>query len=344
MTNGKPPENNPAWEAANGKYGAPRLTVGQVLGPNEWIGSTFGLMILLMQTDGNLVLYSSKANPGCTTKNDKTYGGAWVNAVYEFSEQGNPAVMSKLGYVDSNGTLSEYPAELIGKSKNFITVPNYDTPGNDFGGMPMQNENTDNCKKVCADNDNCAGFVFDRSNNNCWLKDSNMFPKAPRYENSNIDMYIRMPKIDNDNSCSKNIVPIDSVSWDRYNKSGKNMTLDTTCGLAKVVEPSIQTTNEMKQKIADLASKIVEKINSLASSSTQLNDEMDKTKNELVKNMDKYKKINEDFSKESAIYAVNINGVLSETDQQVLEQNYNYMFWSILAIGIIIIIMNMKKK
>jgi len=344
MTNGQAPENNPYWVATNGKYGAPRLTVGQVLGPNEWIGSNTGLIILIMQTDGNLVLYSSKANPGCETKNDRTYGKAWANAVYELSEQGNPGAMNKMGYVDSNGVLSEYPPDLIGKSKNFISIPNFDSPGNDFGGMPMQNENPENCKKVCGDNDNCAGFVFDRSNNNCWLKDSNMFPKGPRYENSNIDMYIRMPKIENDNSCNKNIVPIDSVSWDRYNKSGRNMTLDTTCGLANVVQPSIQTTDEMKQQIADLAAKIVEKINTLASYNTQLNKEMDKTSEDLVNNMDKYKKINEEFSKQSSSYAVNINGILSETDQQVLQQNYNYMFWSILAIGIIIIIMNMKKK
>ena len=99
---------------------------------------------------------------------------------------------------------------------------------------------------------------------------------------------------------------------------------------------------ELNLKI--LAGKIVEKINTLASSSTQLNAEMDKTSADLLKNMDKYKKINEDFSKQSGTYAVNINGILSETDQQVLQQNYNYMFWSILAIGIIIIIMNMKKR
>jgi hypothetical protein len=344
MTNGQQKDANPDWVASKGKTGVSYLTTGQVLGPDEWIGSDDGRLKLIMQSDGNLVLYACTRASGCITKNEKSFGTGWTNAVYEFSEQGNPASMSMMGYVDSNGVLSEYPPDLVGKSKNFITVPNFNTPGNDFAGMPMQNENVENCKKYCVDNDNCAGFVFDRSNNNCWLKDGNMFPKAPRNEDLNIDMYVRMPNVDNDNSCSKNIVPIDSVSWDRYKKSGVNMAKDTTCGLAKVVEPSIQTTSQMKQQIADLAAKIVEKINTLASTSTELNEEMDQTSTELVKNMDKYKKINKEFSKQTATYAVNINGILSETDQQVLHQNYNYMFWSILAIGMIIIIMNMKKR
>ena len=344
MTNGQQKDANPDWVATKGKTGVSYLITGQVLGLDEWIGSDDGRLKLIMQTDGNLVLYACTRNPGCINKGEQTYGGGWVNAVYEFAEQGNSADMLKMGYVDSNGVLSEYPPELIGKTNKFITVPNFDTPGNDFAGMPLQNENAENCQKICADNNDCAGVIFDRSNNNCWLKNSNMFPRAPRNENLNLDMYIRIPSVDNDNSCSKNIVPIDSVSWDRYKKSGVNMAKDTTCGLAKVVEPSIQSTNEMKQQIADLAGKIVEKINTLASSSTQLNAEMDKTSADLLKNMDKYKKINEDFSKQSGTYAVNINGILSETDQQVLQQNYNYMFWSILAIGIIIIIMNMKKR
>jgi PAN domain len=344
MTNDRGLENNPNWAASKGKYGVPRLTTGQVLGPNEWIASTNGLIMLIMQTDGNLVLYSSSTKINCSEQNGKSFGGPWANAVYELSEQGFPGNMSKIGYVDSNNVLSEYPADMIKKTNQYRMLPNTDSGGNDFGGMPMQNSNVDQCKSACTDNDNCAGFVFDRSNNNCWLKDQNVFPKSARQINNNLDLYLRQPKINNNSSCSNNIKPIDSVTWNRYSKSGRNMTMDTTCGLAKVTQPSIESSNALKTQIAELAQEIVNKMNNLGTSNAQLNSEMETNRTQILGDVNKYKEINEEFSKHSATYATNISGILNETDQIVLHENYSYMFWSILAIGIIIIIINMKKK
>ena len=343
-TQGKPPENNTNWIATNGKYGVNYLTTGQVLAPNEWIGSTYGLIILLMQTDGNLVLYSSTTKLNCTQKNDRSYGGSWANAVYEMSDSGVPGNIGKLGYVDSNGVLSEYTQDMIKKTDTYRMLPNTDSANNDFGGMPLNNSNIDQCKTACTTNNNCAGFVFDRSNNNCWLKNGNIYPVGERQINNNLDLYLRNPKIENDSSCSNLIEPIDSISWERYRKSGRNMTKDTTCGLAKVTQPSIQTTNDLKSQIAEISKQIVDKINNLGSSNAELNSEMDQIRSELLGNINKYQTINEEYSKNKRKYLVNINGVLSETDQIVLHQNYSYMFWSILAIGIIVIIMNLKKK
>jgi hypothetical protein len=343
-TNGKAVDNNPNWVATNGKYGVPRLTTGQVLGPNEWISSTDGLIILLMQTDGNLVLYSSKTNLNCTKKNDKSYGGSWANAVYELNDQGIPGNIGKLGFVDSNGLLSEYPQDMIVKTNNYRMLPNNDSAGNDFGGMPLNNSNIDQCKEACTTTENCSGFVFDRSNNNCWLKNENVYPVGERQVNANLDLYLREPTIKNDPSCSNIIQPIDSVSWERYRKSRRKMTKDSTCGLAKVAKPSIEVTNDLKTQIAEIAKQIVDKINNLGSSNMQLNSEMQQMKSELVGNIDTYQKINKEYSKNKKDYSENINGILTDTDQIVLNENYNYMFWSILAIGIIVIIMNLKKK
>jgi hypothetical protein len=71
---------------------------------------------------------------------------------------------------------------------------------------------------------------------------------------------------------------------------------------------------------------------------------MEKTKEQLLKSIDKYKEIKNEFTKNTVTYSVNISGILTDTDQRVLQENYSYMYWSILAIGIIIIIINMKKK
>jgi hypothetical protein len=39
-----------------------------------------------------------------------------------------------------------------------------------------------------------------------------------------------------------------------------------------------------------------------------------------------------------------INGMLTNTDLIVLQENYSYMFWSILAVGILIVTINTMKK
>uniref|UniRef100_A0A6C0KV09 Apple domain-containing protein n=1 Tax=viral metagenome TaxID=1070528 RepID=A0A6C0KV09_9ZZZZ len=344
MTNGQQKEPNPDWVASKGKFGVNYLVSGQGLLPGEWIGSDDGSLKLIMQTDGNLVLYTSTRNLNCVTKEDKSYGGGWANAVYELNGVGNGNNIKKLGYVDSNGSLSEYPADMIGKGTDYKMIQNYDSAYNDIPGMPLQNSNVDQCKSACNSNNDCAGFVFDRSSNNCWIKDGNMYPKGQRQPNSNIDLYLRSPTLNNNSSCSKAVSPIDTVMWDRYKKSDKAMSADTTCGLANVTQSSVQSTDEVKAQIADIASQIVDKLNNLGTSNAVLNTEMEKTKTQLISNIDKYKKIKEEFNKNTATYAVNISGILNDTDQRVLQENYTYMFWSILAIGIIIIIINMKKK
>jgi hypothetical protein len=39
-----------------------------------------------------------------------------------------------------------------------------------------------------------------------------------------------------------------------------------------------------------------------------------------------------------------INSMLSDTDIRVLQENYGYIFWSILAVGLLTITVNQIKK
>jgi hypothetical protein len=39
-----------------------------------------------------------------------------------------------------------------------------------------------------------------------------------------------------------------------------------------------------------------------------------------------------------------IDGMLSNSDIKVLQENYSYMLWSILAVGIVTITINIMKK
>jgi hypothetical protein len=56
-TNGQQQDVNPNYAASNGKYGQNWIPQGSTLAAGDFIGSTSGNMALVMQGDGNLVLY-----------------------------------------------------------------------------------------------------------------------------------------------------------------------------------------------------------------------------------------------------------------------------------------------
>jgi hypothetical protein len=58
MTNGKQMQPNPYYAADKGKYGKNWMSSGSTLAIGEFIGSTNGDIALIMQSDGNLVLYT----------------------------------------------------------------------------------------------------------------------------------------------------------------------------------------------------------------------------------------------------------------------------------------------
>ena len=79
---------------------------------------------------------------------------------------------------------------------------------------------------------------------------------------------------------------------------------------------------------------------------------------QFKKDLQKYKNINIKISQELNLQSNNniegmqnlnlnmndINGMLSDTDLRVLQGNYSYIMWSILAVGILTITINTMRK
>ena len=125
-TNGRQQDPNPNWTALKGKTRVNYINSGMTLNSGEWIGSTNGSLLLYMQEDGNLVLYTSKPVSNCSAKSDGyQYGGGWANAVYNLAEQGYPALVGKVGYINKDAILSEYPSTMLnadGSIKNLSST------------------------------------------------------------------------------------------------------------------------------------------------------------------------------------------------------------------------------
>ena len=105
-TNGKQQAPNPIYAAVNGKYGKNWITSDSTLAAGDFVGSVNGNIALIMQTDGNLVLYAFSQISNCQKMSDGNYGaGVGGNAVYDIGKVGNLSDLSKTAYIDQDSKL-----------------------------------------------------------------------------------------------------------------------------------------------------------------------------------------------------------------------------------------------
>jgi len=150
-------------------------------------------------------------------------------------------------------------------------------------------------------------------------------------------------KITNNATCSKNVTNIDTAQYQKLSYyTDLLMSPDTTCGLSKAVEPANQSLEQIRSQLVAAAESLVNKITSLETLNTDLNNQTSIDKSALDQNLQTYKDTITKYKK--ATDMTNINGILSDSDIVVLKENYTYIFWSILAIAVVIVAMNLIRK
>ena len=116
-TNGKQLAANPQYAAAKGKYGKNWILNGSTMAAGDFVGSTNGNLALIMQTDGNLVLYTFTQTTNCQKMADGNTGaGIGGNALYDIGKAGNLADLSKTAYIDQDAKLHDI-------NEGFTTMP-----------------------------------------------------------------------------------------------------------------------------------------------------------------------------------------------------------------------------
>lgn len=335
---------NPDFKVENGKTATNWIAGDSGLGSGEWIASNDGLLVLMMQTDGKLCIKTYQQLFGCPIRKDgNAYGDALMNAVYTIDNLNDNSNNGKIGYVNEMGKLREYPSSMIGKSKMYSAFPNYNYSGNDVSNMPITNSTNQDCRQAADDNADSGGYVFDNSSKNCWVKNNTLNLSSKRTPTQNVNLFVKKPLINNSDSCGKKYVEIDSSTWANYQK-GDEMTPDAKCGLGNATSKQHAKLEELRSQLNKLGSKMIDKINSLQSSDTSLNTDMSSTREQLDKNLREYSKVQTtaDTIKNTSIATA--NGMLTDSDLVVLQENYGYLFWSIFAVGLVVVTMNVMKK
>jgi len=335
MTNGREQDAHPYERAINGKDGIPYFT--QTLSTGERIISEDGTLELVMEVTGNLALYAFSVSSRCTAKNGKIYGTAWTNAVYMLEPTGDPNVMGKMGYVDEKGHVNVYPSDNVQrvKTNNYIKLTDHNSGGNDI--TYITNTTADDCKTACDNEPNCYGYEFNNNNNQCWIKDANMYPKGSKSFSKGADLYYTAMQPINDDSCNKDVIAIDSIHWNALPSSKNPMTSDKKCGLTKALTVNNAEIANVESDLGTVAQQLVDKIEYLETLNVDMMKQMGVDRSVLDENLVTYKKVASQYGPGTNLDPSNMNNILEDSSLRMTQDNYMYIFWSILAIICILV-------
>jgi hypothetical protein len=341
-TVGKQQKSNPAYAATKGKYGQNWIPSGSTLSPGDFIGSNSGNIVLIMQTDGNLVLYTFNDTENCVKMSEGNIGGGiGANALNQLSEVGIQNNLAKLAYVDENSEIHTYPSSNIQLKPDYIEFKLTNSPDNDIPGASYGNSSLEECKNTCNSISECYGFVMANEGNVCMPKTSNMYPASDKQMDPNYTTYIKKrAPLNPPTGVSMNVNNIDSISYQNYIDGGN---FNNSYGLANA-------TNDQKQQLSSFEKQLNTVASQISQSSTQFKDNNNLLSNQSIKNvkgintyLNDLTNTNKEINDFSENISPNLNNILNDSDIFVLQQNYDYLFWAILASGVVLVSMNILK-
>ena len=341
-TNGKTQQPNPVYAAANGAYGQNWISSGSTLASGDFVGSTNGNMALIMQGDGNLVLYTFTNASNCQQMSDgNTGGGVGANALYNIGEVGVQSNMGKLAYIDQNSELHTYPSTNTQFTNSYTELTGTDSPGNDISGASYGNATVEDCQNTCNNSATCGGFSFSNATNTCYPKTSAMYPNGQSQPNANVDLYMRNPIPLNPPIGVPNTTNnTDSITFQNYVNGG---TLSASYGLSNATSAQQQQLAQLQTQLDSLTSQMNTYTNKFGQGSqtaaSQMNANVAGVKNYLTDLTQTREQITETSSGMNGV-----DNILQDSDIIVLQKNYDYLFWSILAAGSVLVAMNIVKK
>lgn len=340
-TNGQQLKANPIYQASNSKYGKNWITTGDTLAIGDFIGSNDGSIYLIMQSDGNLVLYTFDNVENCSKMSDGQIGGGIsANALYNIGEPAIASNIGKIGYVDQNAELHMYPSISTQFNQNYSSFIG-NNPGNDIAGTQFSNATLEQCKNTCNSNNACAGFVYDNKNKICWPKNNNIYPNSSLVANgANTDYstFIRNKQpIKPPLGVTTNVKNIDSIVYENYPNGGP---LGDKYGLAQYTSIQQQELSQLESTLNMLSSQLNELTGNYVSSNLLVDDQVSRNQIGLVDYSDQ--KISTD--KKIREFPLGANPIVEDSNIVLLQKNYEYLLWSSIAIGVLIITMGYYRK
>uniref|UniRef100_A0A6C0E6C6 DUF642 domain-containing protein n=1 Tax=viral metagenome TaxID=1070528 RepID=A0A6C0E6C6_9ZZZZ len=319
---------NPLYTAEKSTHGRNWISSGSSLAVGDFIGSTDGSIYLIMQADGNLVLYTSTTDINCKQLSTGQYGGGvGANALYEMSQVGQIQHMGKIANVDQNSGLHNYAANNIINTNEYTKYKGFDSVGSD---ITSKSTTLDTCQQICNDNKECVGYAFTSINNMCYPKRA----IGPKSKNENSELYVRSKRpIKVPTGITDTIAKVDSVTYHKYAVGNE---VDYTA--------STIATNLQKQQLAQLRTKLDLLSNQISANTISDVKTAKKTNAEIQTNQFSEKATTTTKTpntttskKEGFVPNNNLDYILDDSKINLTMQNYVFLSWSLLALGTILV-------
>ena len=164
----------------------------------------------------------------------------------------------------------------------------------------------------------------------CWLKNSDMFPKGLRQAENDLELYTRSKIVKNNNSCNKTIESTSAANWELF-PIGEKMTMSTLCSLGAITEQERRELEAKHATLSGVAGLLGDKLKGLTNEKRKLDSSMQTNVNKLQTDIGSYSDVWEKSDHHEA-NADNIDGMLTDTDLNMISQNYKHILWTILAL------------
>jgi len=165
-----------------------------------------------------------------------------------------------------------------------------------------------------------------------------MYPSGQKQSNSSVDLYVRN-KIPNTLPIGvpNTIINVDTISYQNYVNGGA---IGDVYGLANATTKQKQKLSQLQSRLNNLSNQISVLNSQFGQGSAQAQSQ---TK-ENVKGIQKYLQGIQGIDNRIHHFDTSFENILKDSDIVVLQKNYDYLFWTILACGTLLVSMNIIQK
>ena len=329
-----------AFKAINTPLRRNYLSQGETIQQGQILGSTGGTCALRIDPAKTNTLQVVFNVYDARTIDQKVVGNKNFLGTYSLEGAGTQHV-GKVGYVDMNGTLREYPNPMIEYKGTFRSLGNYLTAGTTISqdtGLSLKE-----CEQKCIDASGCAGFNYNPTASNCVLKRADMFPNSTRIIDDNETLYVRDKGVQGDQSCPATFDTVYGGEWEKYPK-GREMTPESSCLLGAITrEQRTQLANKRKE-VDNTGRQLQAQLNSLAAAEKSIDASSKQNRKQLAKDMANYQKIMSKYDS-TTVDTASRTGSLVTSAQSTLMERSRVALWGVAgAVSVAAILYFLRRK
>lgn len=255
------------------------------------------------------------------------------NIIYSLNEVGVKDKIGNVGFVDGNADI--FPYSNLNLTNTYSKMNGLDNPGNNL--KTMQNASVEMCETECNKDKSCYGFTFDNNKDTCSLKNASIYPKTDSNVNLDIDLYLRdkvpasIPA-----GIPSTIANISTNNYNNYNTGTGSM--QNFYGMKRMNSVRMQELGQIRSKLNMLSKDIVAYADKFGNNK----DKLLLQSKVNIKGLADFERDIKNVNRHILNFDLNHENILDESEILVLKENYNYMFWSILAISSVLVAMSVK--